>query len=110
MCGLLGGFEGVQIGELNARGLCRRHRYADVPVQPELAGQRGRIEIGNPVLAWSEVIKGGAAAEIGRSRSYQIVRAGKLHNALLNTALSLALQVHPMRMWIQVPEFGVESL
>src|SRR5690242_6071453 len=88
---LLGSLERVQIGKLDTRRFSRRNWYTDVPSQPNVTGERGCVEIGDPVLSGGQVCKIGAAAEIGYGCSDQIARLSELHDSLFKMTLMLTL-------------------
>lgn len=91
-------------------GFCGREGYGNVPVQPKIAGQRGSVEIGNPVLPRGEVFESSAAIEIGHDRGDQKARLRELHDALFDAPLLFTFQVHPPGFRIYFSEFSIEAL
>ena len=79
-------------------------------MEAKIAGEGGSIEIGDPVLPRREIVKSGAAIEVGRRGGHQITRLGELHDPLLDMPLLLTLHASPARVGIGFPEFGVEPL
>src|SRR5258708_19624252 len=88
----------------------RSHRDRKVPSQTHVARDRLHAQHINPVMARREARKPAAAIKICVGLRYQITSLRKVERTLLKSTLVLGRDQLPFYVWIDIEEFGLNSL